>query len=219
MLKIFFFEYRKETDIVRIRIENQTQRRSFEFDRVSGSDFIEIWKSEIWDLEKFGCQQNEKNFFSNIETKRISSESESKTKLNAALSSSIESVVEILSKFEVSEMRHLEKFWPKMKNFFFDNPNETDTIRTGIENQTQKNWFEFDRVGGSDFIAVWSWPKPTLRKISRCQEDVKKFFLNIEMKRISFETESKTKFNAAYLSSIESVVPILWNFENWKSET
>ena len=39
------------------------------------------------------------------------------------------------------------------------------------------------------------------------------------MKRISFETESKTKLNAAYLSSIESVALILSNFENWKSET
>ena len=52
-------------DIIWNRIENQIQRRSFELDRVSSSDFIDIWKSKIWDLEKFWS----KIFFSNIETK------------------------------------------------------------------------------------------------------------------------------------------------------
>jgi len=116
-------------------------------------------------------------------------------------------------------MRHLEKFWPKMKKIVFDNPNETDTIWTGIKNQTQKNLFEFDRVGGWDFIAVWSWPKPILRKILRCQEDVKNFFFDIQIQRIPFESESKTEFNDAIRSSIEQVVPILSKFENRKSET
>jgi len=57
------------------------------------------------------------------------------------------------------------------------------------------------------FLSLWS--KPCSRSLSS-----KKFFLNIEMKRISFETESKTKFNAVVFSSIESVDPILSSFEN-----
>ena len=51
--EILFFDNRVKTDIIRIRIENPIQRRLFELDRVSSSDFIDIWKSKILDLEKF----------------------------------------------------------------------------------------------------------------------------------------------------------------------
>ena len=157
--KKFFFEYSNETDIIRIRIENQIQRRLIELDRVSSSKFITLWKLKIRDLEKFSS----KIFFSTIQMKLILYECWSHTDFNEGILSSIEQVLVILSNFEVLN-------------------------------------------------SLWS--RPCSRSLSS-----KKFFLNIEIKRISFETESKTKFNTAYLSSIESVVPILSYFENWKSET
>ena len=82
-------------DIIWNRIENQIQRRSFELDRVGSSDFIDIWKSKILDLEKFSS----KIFFSPNEMKLISYESRSKTEFNEGISSSIEPVFLILSNF------------------------------------------------------------------------------------------------------------------------
>ena len=109
-----------------------------------------------------------KIFFLNIAMKRISLESESKKKLNAALLSSIESVLPILSKSENRKSEtdyyyHLSLFShcgldpahaPYAQNFFFKYRNETDIIGIRIENQIQRRSFELDRVSTSDFIEV-----------------------------------------------------------------
>ena len=172
-VKKFFLEYPKTTDILRIRIENQNERRFSELDGVYSSDFIEVWNSKIRDLEKF----RSKNFFDGNDFKPIPYYSHAQTKAHDTVLGSNERILMILWTFEI----------------FVLNRNESNTIRTAIENKEERHRFEAGRLIGSDFMAFWSFRKPTLRKISAKN---RKFFFGRSSRNLAqndprIETNSK----------------------------
>ena len=124
-----------------------------------------------------------KNFFSEIETKRMPYERESKTELKDTCLSSIDRVVLILSQFQVLQSRQ-KKFDVSAKNFFSDI--ETKRIPYEPESKT-----EFDNTCLTPIeppvmiLSKFEVRQNRHRKNSMCQEDVKKFFLDIAIQRIS----------------------------------